>query len=229
MKYQLEALQEGKYFLIDKPLGWSSFGVVGKLRSLICKKFAIKKIKVGHCGTLDPLATGLLIICTGKFTKKIHLFQSQEKTYTGTIRLGASTPSYDLETKINKTYPTGHITESLLEQTSKKFTGRILQKPPIFSALKKNGKRLYEIARERKEIQIAPRAVEIKKFEITKTHLPDIHFEVTCSKGTYIRSLANDFGNALGSGGHLTQLRRTQIGNFNVQQAMRIERFTENI
>lgn len=219
---------EGQYLLIDKPLGWSSFAVVHKIRHLICKKYNLKKIKIGHCGTLDPLASGLLILCTGKFTKKISNFQNQEKTYTGIIALGSSTPSYDLETKIDKTYPTHHITENLLEETRQKFTGNILQKPPLFSALKKDGKRLYKIARKGEKIEIPPREVFIKKLEITKNDMPEIHFEIVCGKGTYIRSIAHDFGKALKSGGHLKKLRRTKIGNFDVKNALSIAAFTHH-
>jgi len=212
-----EDYKNGQVLLIDKPLEWTSFQVVNKLRWHIRQKFGIKKIKVGHAGTLDPLATGLLIICTGKFTKKIHEYQGQEKEYTGEITLGATTPSYDLETEINENFPVAHITEELIYNTTKQFIGEIDQIPPIFSALKKDGRRLYEIAREGKTIEIPSRKITISEFEITKINLPKIEFRVVCSKGTYIRSLAYDFGKAVNSGGHLSKLRRTKIGSFLVE------------
>jgi len=224
-----EYFQNGQVLLIDKPLTWSSFDVVNKLRYSIRKKFNIKKIKVGHAGTLDPLATGLLIICTGKFTKKINEYQGLPKEYTGTIQLGATTPSYDLESEINKTFPTEHITEKLILEKTQQFTGEIHQKPPIFSAIKKDGKRLYEIARKGGTVEIPTRLVTIYEFEITKINLPNIDFRVVCSKGTYIRSLANDFGEALNSGGHLAALRRTKIGNFSVEKAVTPMDYVEKI
>ncbi len=210
----------GQLLLIDKPSGWSSFQAVNKLKWAIRKKFALKKIKIGHAGTLDPLATGLLLICTGKFTKTINELQGQVKEYTGTITLGATTPSYDLETEIDKTYPIDHITKALVYETTKVFIGEIEQLPPIFSALKKNGKRLYEYAREGKEIEIKKRTITINEFEITAIELPNVRFRVVCSKGTYIRSLAHDFGKELNSGGHLTKLRRTKIGSYTVNKAI---------
>lgn len=216
----LEDYKDGQVLLIDKPLGWTSFQVVNKLRWRIRKEFDIKKIKVGHAGTLDPLATGLLIICTGKFTKKIDTYQGQIKEYTGEITLGGTTPSYDLETEVNETFPTEHITEELLHETTKQFIGEIDQKPPIFSAIRKEGKRLYELARAGETTEIKTRKVTIDIFEITKIELPKIEFRVVCSKGTYIRSLAYDFGKALNSGGHLSALRRTKIGDFSVDDAM---------
>lgn len=215
-----EDYKNGQLLLIDKPLEWTSFQVVNKLRWLIRKQFDIKKIKVGHAGTLDPLATGLLVICTGKFTKRIPALQGQIKEYTGTITLGATTPSYDLETAIDQHYPTAHITPELLHSTSAQFLGTYAQYPPIFSALKKEGKRLYEYARAGEEITIAPRQVTIEIFEITAITMPQIHFRVICSKGTYIRSLAYDFGKALQSGAHLCALRRTKIGEYNVIKAL---------
>ena len=216
----LEDYKNGQVLLIDKPLQWTSFQVVNKLRWHIRKKFNIKKIKVGHAGTLDPLATGLLIICTGKFTKKIEDYQGQIKEYTGELTLGASTPSYDLETAIDKTFPVSHLTDALIIAATKKFVGEIDQKPPIFSAIKKDGKRLYEFAREGKTTTIKSRKVTISTFEITKIDLPKVNFRVVCSKGTYIRSLAYDFGKALNSGAHLSGLRRTKIGNFSVDLAL---------
>lgn len=216
-----ETLLAGEVLLIDKPLTWSSFQAVNKLKYALKRRFELpKKFKIGHAGTLDPLASGLLIICTGKFTKKITEIQAQEKEYTGTIFLGATTPSYDLETAIDATFPTEHITETLILETTKKFIGEIDQKPPVFSAIKKDGKRLYEHARAGEDVEIKARKTTIYEFEITRIALPEIDFRVTCSKGTYIRSLAFDFGNALGSGGHLTALRRTKIGNYSVSNAI---------
>jgi len=225
----LEDYKNGQVILIDKPLEWTSFQVVNKLRWHIRKHFNIKKIKVGHAGTLDPLATGLLIICTGKFTKKIEEYQGQIKEYTGEITLGATTPSYDMETEVNETYSINHITEDLIHSTAKNFMGEIEQKPPIFSALKKDGKRLYELAREGKTTEIKARKITIEAFEITTINLPKITFRVVCSKGTYIRSLAYDFGRALNSGAYLSELRRTKIGNFNVKNSIKIEEFVANL
>lgn len=200
-------------------MGWSSFQAVNKLKWAIRKKFSLKKFKIGHAGTLDPLATGLLIVCTGKFTKKINEFQGQEKEYTGVITLGSTTPSYDLETPIDREYPTAHITPALIQTTTTSFIGEIEQTPPVFSALKKDGKRLYELAREGKSVEITKRKVTVSSFQITKIDNLNVHFRITCSKGTYIRSIAHDFGKALGSGGHLRALRRTKIGDFNVDKA----------
>lgn len=220
----LEALQSGKILLIDKPLDWTSFDVVNKIRWEIRKKYNLKKFKVGHAGTLDPKATGLLILCLGKETKNIETYQSQKKVYTGTIKLGVTTPSYDTETKEEGNFPIDHITPDLIQQTRLQFIGSIDQYPPIFSALKKDGKRLYEFARAGKEVEIKPRQIHIQHFEITSIKLPYLDFSVTCSKGTYIRSLAHDFGKALNSGGYLTTLRREQIGNFNVKDAFSMEK-----
>jgi len=220
---------EGKVILIDKPLQWTSFQVVNKLRWAIRKQFGIKKIKVGHAGTLDPLATGLLIICTGKFTKKINEYQAKIKEYEGTFTLGATTPSYDLETEIDKTYPTNHITEELIYKTTQPFVGEINQKPPLFSAIKKDGKRLYELARKGETTEIKARKITIHNFEITKINFPEINFRVVCSKGTYIRSLAYDFGIALNSGAHLSTLRRTKIGDSNVINAINPEEFVADL
>lgn len=220
-----EQLKAGQVLLIDKPLEWTSFQVVNKLRWVIKKTFNLKKIKVGHAGTLDPLATGLLVICTGKMTKQIDTFQGQEKTYTGTIVLGATTPSYDLETKIDHSYPTDHITDALIKATTKQFLGTIEQYPPVFSALKKDGKRLYQFAREGKEVTIEPRRINIAAFDITEIRGLEVDFRVVCSKGTYIRSLAHDFGKSLNSGAHLSALRRTHIGDFKVSNALTIETF----
>ena len=221
----VEDYQAGQVLLIDKPLNWTSFQVVNKLRWEIRQAFNIKKIKVGHAGTLDPLATGLLIICTGKMTKQIDTFQGQIKEYTGTIVLGGTTPSFDLETEVNETFSTKHITEDLIHETTKQFIGEIDQFPPIFSALKKDGKRLYEYARAGEAVEVKSRKITIKSFEITKIDSNLVDFRVICSKGTYIRSLANDFGKALHSGGHLSVLRRTKIGDFHVDKTLSIEDF----
>ncbi|MGY8909097.1 MAG: tRNA pseudouridine(55) synthase TruB [Flavobacteriales bacterium] len=224
-----EDFKNGQVLLIDKPLEWTSFQAVNKLRWHIKQRFKIKKIKVGHAGTLDPLATGLLIICTGKQTKEIHTYQGQEKEYTGAFTVGATTPSYDLETEIDENFPTEHITEELLKETTRQFIGEIQQKPPIFSAIKKDGKRLYELARKGETTEIKARTVTITEFEITNINLPKVDFRVVCSKGTYIRSLAFDFGKALNSGAHLSTLRRTKIGDFSVDNATSIEDFIESL
>jgi tRNA pseudouridine55 synthase len=225
-----EEILAGKVLLIDKPLTWSSFQAVNKLKYILKRKYDLpKKFKIGHAGTLDPLATGLLIICTGKFTKKITEIQAQEKEYTGTIFVGATTPSYDLETEIDATFPTEHITEALILETTKQFIGEIDQKPPVFSAIKKDGKRLYEHARAGEKVEIQSRKTTIYEFEITRIDLPEINFRVKCSKGTYIRSLAYDFGLALQSGGHLTALRRTKIGYYSVENGISPEDFEKTL
>ncbi|TGN23078.1 tRNA pseudouridine(55) synthase TruB [Empedobacter tilapiae] len=215
----VEKIQEGHVFLIDKPLDWTSFDVVNKIRWNIRKAYNLKKIKVGHAGTLDPKATGLLLVCTGKWTKRIDEFQAQEKTYTGTIKLGVTTPTYDLESEEYQTFPTEHITEGIIHEATKQFIGEIEQFPPMHSAVKVDGKRLYELAREGQEIERKARKITIHDFKITKINLPFVDFEVNCSKGTYIRSLAFDFGKAINSGGYLTALRRTKIGEFDVMNA----------
>ena len=225
----LEDYQSGQVLLIDKPLNWTSFQVVNKLRWEIKQAFKIKKIKVGHAGTLDPLASGLLVICTGKMTKQIDSYQGQIKEYTGTLVLGSTTPSYDLETEINATYPTDHITHDILHQTTKQFIGEIEQIPPIFSAIKKEGKRLYEFARAGESVTIKSRKITINAFEITNIDDLNIHFRIVCSKGTYIRSLAHDFGKALNSGAHLSALRRTKIGDFNVVNSKTIDDFLKSL
>jgi tRNA pseudouridine55 synthase len=223
-----ENFLSGGIILIDKPLEWTSFQVVNKIRWIIKSTYGIKKIKVGHAGTLDPLATGLLIFCTGKMTKSIEQFMGQEKEYTGTFTLGATTPSYDLETPINMEFPIDHIDEEMLQATLSKFIGTIDQQPPVFSALKKDGKRLYEYAREGTQVEVPHRKVNVHDFNLTQIDLPNVDFRVSCSKGTYIRSLANDFGKALNSGAYLTGLRRTRIGDFNIEKALSIEAF-ENL
>jgi tRNA pseudouridine55 synthase len=221
---------EGQVLLIDKPLTWSSFQAVNKLKYILKRKYDLpKKFKIGHAGTLDPLATGLLIICTGKFTKKITEIQAQTKEYTGTITVGATTPSYDLETQIDATFPISHITEELIIATTKQFLGEINQKPPVFSAIKKEGKRLYEHARAGEEVEIEARKTSIYEFEITKINLPEISFRVECSKGTYIRSLAFDFGKALNSGAYLSELRRTKIGDYAVVNGINPEEFEKQL
>lgn len=219
-KLTIEHYQEGQILLVDKPLTWSSFQAVNKLKYHLINKVGLpKKFKIGHAGTLDPLATGLLIVCTGKFTKTISEIQGQAKEYTGTFHIGATTPSYDLETEIDETFPTSHIDEALIHETVKQFLGEIDQKPPIFSAIKKDGVRLYEHARAGETVEIAARKTTIYEFEITRIALPQIDFRVKCSKGTYIRSLAFDFGKAMQSGSHLTALRRTKIGDYSVENA----------
>lgn len=209
--------------LINKPFEWTSFDVVRKIRNLIRIK------KVGHAGTLDPLATGLLIVCTGKFTKKINDYMSQEKEYTGTFTLGAITPTYDLEREPENCKPFEHLTEENIHAATKKFTGDIMQVPPIHSAIKVEGKRVYELARKGKKVKLEPRPITIREFEITKIALPVVQFRVVCSTGTYIRSLANDFGEALGCGAYLSSLSRTRIGEFTLDKALTIEEFEKKM
>tara|TARA_B110000003_G_scaffold111433_1_gene114051 strand:+ start:580 stop:1272 length:693 start_codon:yes stop_codon:yes gene_type:complete len=216
----LESYKEGTVLLVDKPLNWTSFQVVNKIRWLIKQQFNIKKIKVGHAGTLDPLATGLLILCTGKYTKKIETYQAQVKEYTGSFTLGATTPSYDLESEIDQKFDISEISQEDILKNTQQFLGEIQQQPPIFSALKKNGKRLYEYAREGSKIEIPSRPVTIKEFQITKIELPCVEFRIVCGKGTYIRSLAYDFGRSLNNGAYLSSLRRTKIGEFRVEDAI---------
>ena len=221
---------EGQVLLIDKPLHFTSFQAVNKLKYLLINKVGLpKKFKIGHAGTLDPLASGLLLICTGKFTKRITELQGQAKEYTGTFHIGSTTPSYDLETEVDQHFPTTHITEALIHETVQQFLGEIDQKPPIFSAIKKDGVRLYEHARAGETIEIASRKTTIHEFEITRIALPEVDFRVVCSKGTYIRSLAFDFGKALASGAHLTALRRTKIGDYDVQNAVTPATFEEHL
>ena len=220
-----EEFKAGQILLFDKPLEWTSFQLVNKVRWLIRKNFKIKKIKVGHAGTLDPLASGLLILCTGKATKRIEELQGQEKEYTGSFTLGATTPSYDMETEVAETFPTDHLTMENIEAATKVFLGDIQQRPPVFSALKKDGKRLYEYARSGEKVEIPTRTVNISEFEITGIELPKVHFRVVCSKGTYIRSLAHDFGKQLNSGAYLSSLRRTRIGDYKVENALTVDSF----
>ena len=225
-----EDYQIGRILLIDKPLNWTSFQAVNKIKYALINKVGLpKKFKIGHAGTLDPLATGLLLVCTGKFTKRITELQGQAKEYTGTFFIGATTPSYDLETEIDNNFPISHINDELIHETVKQFLGEIDQKPPIYSAIKKDGVRLYEHARAGEVIEIESRKTTIHEFEITRITLPEIDFRVVCSKGTYIRSLAYDFGKALNSGAHLTALRRTKIGDYHVENAIDVIQFEANL
>ena len=229
MEFNKESLIEGEILLINKPLKWTSFQVVNKIRWLIKTKFNIKKIKVGHAGTLDPLADGLLIICTGKMTKKIDQFQNLDKIYTGNFFLGATTPSYDLETELDSVKPINNISEKLISKALKSFNGKITQTPPIFSAIKHKGKKLYEYARKGETVKIKEREVLIHEFIITKYQLPELSFLVKCSKGTYIRSLANDFGEKLECGAYLSKLTRTAIGNHLLENSISIEGFEKTL
>lgn len=213
--------EEGRVLLIDKPIDWTSFDVVRKIRN------TLKIQKVGHAGTLDPLATGLLIVCTGKFTKKINEYMAQEKEYTGTITIGARTPTYDLESDPENLKSTDGITEETIRETTKQFTGEIFQVPPVHSAIKQKGKPVYLLARKGIKVILEPRKITISEFEITNIEMPVISFRVVCTTGTYIRSLANDFGAAIDCGGYLSKLRRTKIGNFKVEDAISIETFVK--
>ncbi len=217
--------QEGVILAFDKPYRWTSFDVVGKVRWLICRRLGVKKLKVGHAGTLDPLATGVLIVCTGRATKRIEELQSGTKEYYATIRLGATTPSYDLEKPIDATYPWEHITREAVEKALEKFRGTIEQVPPTFSACKVDGKRAYKMARNGDEVELKPKTLVIDEIELTECNLPDITIRVVCSKGTYIRALARDIGQDLGSGGHLTALRRTRVGDYRVEESLNPEAF----
>ena len=228
--FTVEQYLEGQVLMIDKPLNWTSFQAVNKLKYALINDVGLpKKFKIGHAGTLDPLATGLLLVCTGKFTKNISEYQGQAKEYTGTFYIGATTPSYDLETEIDATFETNHITNELIHETVNQFLGEIDQKPPVFSAIKKDGIRLYEHARAGVEVEIASRKTTIYEFEITRIAMPEIDFRIKCSKGTYIRSIAFDFGKAMNSGSHLIALRRTAIGDFNVSNAVDVEEFVNNL
>jgi tRNA pseudouridine55 synthase len=225
-----EDFLNGQILLIDKPLHWTSFQAVNKMKYALINTLGLpKKFKIGHAGTLDPLASGLLLVCTGKFTKRIAELQGQAKEYTGTFYIGATTPSYDLETEIDETFPTTHIDDALIHETVLQFMGEIDQKPPIFSAIKKEGVRLYEHARAGETVEIASRKTTIHEFEITRIALPEIDFRVVCSKGTYIRSLAYDFGKAMDSGSHLIALRRTKIGDYHVADAMEVTLFEQSL
>ncbi|MDR2122299.1 MAG: tRNA pseudouridine(55) synthase TruB [Flavobacteriaceae bacterium] len=218
--YSLEELEAGKVFLLDKPLDWTSFDIVNKIKWKIRKQFGLKKFKVGHAGTLDPKATGLLIVCVGKATKRIQEIQDASKVYTGIIKLGVQTPSFDTETAEFNPKEYKHLTEYEIKEVAKKFIGEDTeQRPPMFSALKKDGKRLYELARRGEEVEVPMRKISIYDFCVTKIELPFVEFSVHCSKGTYIRSLAHDFGNQLGTGGYLVKLRRERIGEYDVESS----------
>lgn len=212
--------QSGRIILIDKPYTWTSFNVVAKLKAIIRAHTGVKKFKIGHAGTLDPLATGLLIICVGKKTKEIDHFQSLPKEYTGVFRIGSTTPSFDLEKEVDANYPTGHITEAIIKSTANSFVGVQMQVPPIFSAVKVNGKRAYSYARVGEEVEMKSKEINIYEFEVTKIDGNDVSFRICCTKGTYIRSIARDFGLALDSGAHLIELRRTKIGDYSVDTAL---------
>ncbi len=216
---------KGHTLLINKPLRWTSFDVVKKIRNTLRLALQLKKIKVGHAGTLDPLADGLLIVCTGKFTKRINEFQALEKEYTAEFTLGSTTPSFDLETEVNEIFDYNHISEEMLKKTALSLTGNILQTPPIYSAIKQGGKRLYEHARKAENVKIKERTVHVSKFEIVKVEMPKVHVKIVCSKGTYIRSLAQTFGKNLNSGAYLSQLTRTRIGKFELCQAIDVQEF----
>lgn len=218
---------EGEILYIDKPLHWTSFDAVKRVRSIMSRRLKIKKIKVGHAGTLDPLATGVMIVCTGKATKRIDELQAHTKEYVATIALGATTPSYDLETEIDATYPTEHITREMVEEVLKKFTGRIEQVPPAFSACKIDGKRAYKMARKGKEVELKAKILVIDEIELLEYSQQSIVVRVVCSKGTYIRALARDIGAALNSGGHLTALRRTRVGDVKVEECLTVEQAVE--
>ena len=215
--------QAGTTLLVDKPKGWTSFDVVNKIRYQLKKLLGVKKIKVGHSGTLDPMATGLLIICTGKFTKKLTQFQGLDKVYTGTLSLGASTPSFDAETEIEEEFPYNHIELEAMEKVRQTFLGDQLQVPPVFSAIKVDGQPLYKRARKGEKVEIKARPVQIFDFQLTRVEIPEVDFKLHCSKGTYVRSLAHDFGRALDSGAYLTALRRTKIGEFSIDDAWDLE------
>ncbi len=219
--------QEGEVLYFDKPLGWTSFDLVAKVRYKISRLLNVKKIKVGHAGTLDPLATGVMIICTGKATKQIESFQYQTKEYIATLKLGETTPSFDLETEVERIFETGHITKSLIEETLKKFIGEIQQVPPAFSACKINGERAYELARKGKDVELKPKLLVIDDIELLDFNMPEIKIRVVCSKGTYIRALARDIGTALDSGAHLTGLIRTRIGDITLDKCLKIEEIDE--
>ena len=219
--------KEGEVLYFNKPLGWTSFKVVGHVHYHICRRMKVKKLKVGHAGTLDPLATGVMIVCTGKATKRIEEFQYHTKEYVATIQLGATTPSYDLEHEIDATYPTEHITRELVEETLKTFIGEIQQVPPAFSACMVNGKRAYDLARKGEEVELKPKLLVIDEIELLECNLPEIKVRVVCSKGTYIRALARDICEALNSGAHLTALERTRVGDVRLEDCLDPMNFKE--
>ncbi len=219
----------GEIIGIDKPLGWTSFDAVKRLRGAIQRRLHVKKFKVGHAGTLDPLATGVLIICTGRATRRIEELQNGDKEYVATIRLGATTPSYDLETQIDREFPWEHITREQIEEVLPGFIGKIMQVPPVFSAVKVEGKRAYNLARKGKEVELKAKPLEIKEMEILSCNLPEVVLRIVCSKGTYIRAIARDLGEALGSGAHLTALRRTRVGRVKAEECWSVEEAIERI
>ena len=220
--------QKGEILVFDKPLDWTSFDMVHKVRYIICKKLRIKKLKVGHAGTLDPKATGILVLCTGKATSKIESLQADEKEYIATLKIGATTPSYDLESAEDQQFETAHITKDLLDTVLRNFVGTIEQVPPEFSAIKIDGKRAYEYARKGIALQIKSKTLEIKEIDVLNFSLPEVKLRIVCGKGTYIRALARDIGESLGSGAYLTGLRRTRVGNYDLNQAINLADFLAN-
>lgn len=227
--YSPQQFIDGVYLLMDKPKGWTSFDVIAKIRGPLQRFTSNKKLKIGHTGTLDPMATGLLVIATGKFTKTINALQELDKTYNGTITLGGITPSYDAETPVSKTFDTSGITEKIIREAAKKFIGEISQVPPAYSSIKVDGLRSYKKAREGEEVILKPRTLSIYEFEILSIQIPEIAFRISASKGTYIRSIAHDLGQALGCGGYLSELRRTKVGQFDIEQAQTIETFLQSL
>ncbi len=219
--------ENGEVLLFDKPYGWTSFDLVGKVRNFLTRELKLKKLKVGHAGTLDPLATGLMVLCTGKATRKVETLQAEEKEYIATLKLGATTPSFDRETAEDRQFPTAHITEELLRRTMTRFTGQIEQIPPVFSAVKIDGKRAYKHARAGKEPELKSKTIVVKEIELLSFDLPEVTLRIQCSKGTYIRALARDIGAAMDSGAYLTALRRTRSGDFYVEEAMTFDLFRE--
>lgn len=217
----------GETLLIDKPLGWTSFDVVKRVRGILTRRYGVKKLKVGHAGTLDPLASGVMIVVTGRSTKLIDSLQAGVKEYIATIALGATTPSFDLETEIDARYPTEHITRELVDDALRRFTGRIEQVPPEYSACKVDGKRAYELARKGREVELKPKVLVIDEIELIEYSPTSITIRVVCSKGTYIRALARDIGKALGSGGHLTALRRTRVGDAHIADCLNVDQTSE--
>ena len=229
MQLTAEDFQNGQVLLIDKPLEWTSFDVVNFIRSFLKKTYGFRKLKVGHAGTLDPLATGLLIICIGKKTREIDNYQGMDKVYVGSMVLGATTPSYDMETKVDQNFETDHLNDAMLHETTVFFKGEIEQVPPAFSAIKVKGERAFNLARKNEVVKLKSRKVTISRFELLNIEIPDINFIVECSKGTYIRSLVHDFGKKVNSGAYLSALKRTKIGQYSVNDALTVEEFKENI
>lgn len=217
----------GEVLCFDKPYGWTSFALVAKVRNALCRRLGVKKLKVGHAGTLDPLATGVLVVCTGRATKRIDELQAHTKEYVATLKLGETTPSFDLEKPVDAVYPTEHITREKVEDVLKTFVGRIEQVPPAFSACKVNGDRAYDLARKGKDVELKPKVLVIDELELLRCDLPEIEIRVVCSKGTYIRALARDIGQALDSGAHLTALRRTRVGDVRVENCLTLDEFPQ--